>query len=64
MKPLSHLRTHAGLQAFFPTTSKNVQEVEHTNPVTVVSTDTDGDAAYRPRLLSLRFARAARRQAH
>ena len=64
MKPLSHLRTHAGLQAFFPKISKNVQEVQPTNSVTVASTDTDDSETYRPRLLSQRSARAARRQAH
>ena len=63
MKPLSHLRTHAGLQAFFPTTSKNVQEVLPTNPVTVAPADREDDALYRPRVLSQRSARAARRQA-
>ena len=64
MKPLTHLRTHSGLQAFFPTISKNVQEVDPAHPVTVAVALPNAPSVDRPRLLSKRMARATRRQAH
>lgn len=63
MKTINFLRAQTGLQAFFPSVSKNVQDVQPVNrnaiSVTAAMTDTD-----RPHLLSKRSARWVRRSAH
>lgn len=63
MKNINILRGYTGLQAFFPSVSKNVQEVQPINKATVSVTSelTDAD---RPHVLSKRSARWARRSAH
>lgn len=63
MKTMNFLRGQTGLQAFFPTVSKNVQEVQplHKASVSVTSEMTIAD---RPNLLSKRTARWMRRSAH
>ena len=60
MKNINILRGYTGLQAFFPSVSKNVQEVQPINKATVSVTSelTDVD---RPHVLSKRWAR---RSAH
>ncbi|NQY13182.1 MAG: hypothetical protein HRT81_04880 [Henriciella sp.] len=63
MKNLNVMRGYTGLQAFFPTTSNNVQEIEPTNTVSVVKSDDTIESA-RPRVLTQRNARRARRFAH
>ena len=63
MKSVNILRGYAGLQAFFPAVQNNVQESAPTNQVRPASIKED-DAAYRPRVLSQRAARSARRAAH
>lgn len=63
MKNISIMRGYAGLQAFFPSTSKNVQEIVPTNKV-LVAGDTSEIVADRPRVLTQRNARNARRAAH
>lgn len=63
MKTLNIMRGHTGLQAFFPTTSENVQEITPTNKVAISKSDASIEAA-RPRLLTQRTARHARRIAH
>jgi hypothetical protein len=63
MKNINILRGYTGLQAFFPSVSKNVQEVQPINRTTVSVTSelTDVD---RPHVLTKRSARWARRTAH
>ncbi len=63
MKNINILRGYTGLQAFFPSVSKNVQEVQpiHKATVSVTSDLTDVD---RPHVLSKRSARWTRRSAH
>lgn len=63
MKNINILRGYTGLQAFFPSVSKNVQEVQPINRTTVSVTSelTDAD---RPHVLTKRSARWARRTAH
>lgn len=63
MKTINFLRGQTGLQAFFPTVSKNVQEVQpvHKAMISVTSEMTNAD---RPNLLSKRSARWARRSTH
>lgn len=63
MKTINFLRGQTGLQAFFPTVSKNVQEVQpvHKATISVTSEMTNAD---RPNLLSKRSARWVRRSAH
>ena len=63
MKTINIMRGYTGLQAFFPSVSGNVQEAAPINQVSVATGDTV-EAAYRPRLLSQRNARNARRQSH
>jgi len=63
MKNSMIMRGYAGLQAFFPTTSVNVQEIEPTHKVTVAVSDAAIEAG-RPRVLTQRTARWARRLAH
>ena len=63
MKNTNILRGYTGLHAFFPSVSKNVQEVEPINTTTVAVTS-DLTAADRPHLLTKRSARWARRTAH
>ncbi|MEL7109313.1 MAG: hypothetical protein AAGL99_08595 [Pseudomonadota bacterium] len=63
MKNISIMRGYAGLQAFLPSTSKNVQEIAPTNKV-LVAGDAKEIVADRPRVLTQRNARSARRAAH
>ena len=63
MKTVNVLRGHSGLQAFFPAVKNNVQESAEINQVRPVSIASD-EAVYRPRVLSQRAARNARRAAH
>lgn len=63
MKNINILRSYTGLQAFFPSVSKNVQEVQSVNKATV-SVTADVTAADRPHVLIKRSARWARRDAH
>lgn len=63
MKSVNILRGYSGLQAFFPAVQNNVQEAAPTSQVRPASIAND-DAIYRPRVLSQRFARNARRAAH
>ncbi len=63
MKTLNIMRGYTGLQAFFPTASNNVQEVSPVNKVAISVSD-DSAEAYRPRVLTQRAARNARRIAH
>lgn len=63
MKNISIMRGYAGLQAFLPSTSKNVQEITPTNKV-LVAGDASEIIADRPRVLTQRNARNARRAAH
>ena len=63
MKNLNIMRGYTGLQAFFPTTSSNVQEIEPTNTVSIAKRDDSVESA-RPRVLTQRNARRARRFAH
>ena len=63
MKNTSIMRGYAGLQAFLPSTSKNVQEITPTNKV-LVAGDASEIIADRPRVLTQRNARNARRAAH
>lgn len=63
MKTINIMRGYTGLQAFFPRVSSNVQEVTTMNPVSLASGDDAGEA-YKPRLLTQRSVRQARRFAH
>jgi len=63
MKTLNIMRGYTGLQAIFPTTSENVQEVTPVSKVSISAGDSS-DEAYRPRVLVQRAARHARRFAH
>nr|WP_070959076.1 hypothetical protein [Hyphomonas sp. Mor2] len=63
MKNINILRGYTGLHAFFPSVSKNVQEVQPVNKATV-SVTRDLSVADRPNLLSKRSARWARRSSH
>ncbi len=63
MKTINFLRGQTGLQAFFPTVTKNVQEVHPVNKTTV-SVTSEPTVADRPHLLTKRSARWARRSAH
>ncbi len=63
MKTSNIMRGYAGLQAFFPSTSKNVQEAQPTSPVKVSVTAAPADAD-RPHLLAKRSVRWARRSCH
>lgn len=63
MKNINFLRGAPGLQTIFPTVSKNVQEVEPINKTTV-SVTSELSVADRPRVLTQRSARWARRIAH
>ena len=63
MKTNSILRGYAGLQAFFPSISRNVQEITPQNGVTVAVSE-DDLVASKPRLLAQRSARHARRLSH
>ena len=63
MKTINFLRGQTGLQAFFPTVSKNVQEVQPVNKATV-SVTSEMTSVDRPHLLSKRSARWTRRSAH
>ncbi|GAB5454889.1 MAG: hypothetical protein Hens2KO_11180 [Henriciella sp.] len=63
MKTNSILRGYAGLQAFFPSISRNVQEFTPHNGITV-SVSEDDLAASKPRILAQRSARHARRLSH
>ncbi len=63
MKTNSILRGYAGLQAFLPSVSRNVQEITPQNGITVSVSEEDLVAS-RPRLLALRAARHARRLSH
>jgi hypothetical protein len=60
MKTLNIMRGYAGLQAFFPTTSNNVQEVTPVSKVSISTSDASIEV-YRPRVLEQRSARHARR---
>ncbi|MHA7900190.1 MAG: hypothetical protein ACX94B_10020 [Henriciella sp.] len=63
MKTINIMRGYAGLQAFFPSLSENVQEVAPMNKVSISANTETLDAA-RPRLLAQRNARLTHRQAH
>lgn len=63
MKNSMIMRGYTGLQAFFPTTSDNVQEVAPTNKVSIAVSDASVEAE-RPRVLTQRSARWTRRLAH
>lgn len=63
MKTINIMRGYTGLQAFFPSVYGNVQETAPISQVSVATNDAT-EEAYRPRLLSLRNARNARRQSH
>lgn len=63
MKTNNILRGYAGLQAFFPSISRNVQEFTPHNGITVAVSDEDLVAS-KPRLLAQRSARHARRLSH
>ncbi len=63
MKTLNIMRGYTGLQAFFPTVSDNVQEVAPISKVSISANDAPVEA-YRPRVLTQRAARQARRFAH
>ena len=63
MKNLNIMRGYTGLQAFFPTTSRNVQEIEPTNLVSIAKSK-DSVESVRLRVLTQRNARRARRFAH
>ncbi|MEM7328848.1 MAG: hypothetical protein AAF437_08930 [Pseudomonadota bacterium] len=63
MKTLNIMRGYTGLQAFFPTTSDNVQEIAPTSKVSISKSDASIEAS-RPRVLAQRAARHARRFAH
>lgn len=63
MKSVNILRGYSGLQAFFPAVQDNVQESAPTNRVRP-ATSSEDLAVYRPRVLSQRAARSARRAAH
>lgn len=63
MKTINIMRGYTGLQAFFPSLSNNVQEAMPMSKVSIASSDA-GTEAYRPRVLSQRNARAARRVSH
>ncbi|MEO1554622.1 MAG: hypothetical protein AAFR82_11890 [Pseudomonadota bacterium] len=63
MKTLNIMRGYTGLQAFFPMTSDNVQEITPTNKITISNGDASIEAS-RPRVLTQRNARHARRIAH
>lgn len=63
MKTLNIMRGYTGLQAFFPTTSNNVQEVTPLSKVSISASDSSVEA-YRPRVLEQRSARHTRRFAH
>lgn len=63
MKTVNILRGYSGLQAFFPVVKENVQETTPTLQVRP-ATGSDDALTYRPRVLSQRSARTARRAAH
>lgn len=63
MKTLNIMRGYTGLQAFFPTTSDNVQEVTPVSKISISGSDAS-IVADRPRILTQRTARHARRFAH
>ena len=63
MKNINIFRGHNGLQAFFPATSKNDQEVQPINKASV-SVTSELSNVDRPNLLTKRSARWARRTAH
>ena len=63
MKSNSIMRGYTGLQAFFPTVGRNVQEIEPVSPVAVAGSAIDVEADT-PRLLTKRNARWTRRIAH
>ena len=63
MKTLNIMRGYTGLQAFFPSTYNNVQEVSPVSKVSISANDASVEA-YRPRVLEQRSARHARRFAH
>jgi hypothetical protein len=63
MKTVNILRGYTGLQALFPAIQDNVQEVAPTLNVRPATTSVDAPA-YRPRVLSQRAVRTARRAAH
>ncbi len=63
MKSLNIMRGYTGLQAFFPATSNNVQEVSPVSNVSISASDASIQT-YRPRVLEQRAARHARRFAH
>ncbi len=63
MKTLNIIRGYTGLQAFFPATSNNVQEVTPVSKISISASDPSIEA-YRPRVLIQRAARQARRFAH
>jgi hypothetical protein len=63
MKSVNILRGYSGLQAFFPVVKENVQEAAPTLQVRPAVASADAPT-YRPRVLSQRAARTARRAAH
>jgi hypothetical protein len=63
MKSINILRGYTGLHAFFPSVTKNVQEVQPVNKTTI-SVTSDMTDADRPHVLTKRSARWARRTAH
>ena len=63
MKNSTIMRGYTGLHAFFPTTAKNVQEIEPTHSISIAGSERV-DAPTRARVLSKRNARHARRLAH
>ena len=62
MKNISIMRGYAGLQAFLPSTSKNVQEIVPTIKVLVADEASEINSG-RLRILTQRNARTARRAA-
>ncbi|MEL6694045.1 MAG: hypothetical protein AAFQ12_13590 [Pseudomonadota bacterium] len=63
MKTNNIQRGFAGLQAFVPSVSRNVQEITPQNGITVSVSEEDLVAS-KPRLLAQRTARHARRLSH
>ncbi|MEL6726961.1 MAG: hypothetical protein AAFP81_13160 [Pseudomonadota bacterium] len=63
MKTINIMRGYTGLQAFFPSVSGNVQEAAPRTQVSIAASN-DKNESYRPRLLSQRNARNARRLSH
>ena len=63
MKTLNLLRSSASLQSIFSGSHSNVQEIDPVNPVAIATSSAVGNDA-RPRVLTQRNARQARRFAH